>query len=489
MKRKIIISLSIIVLIATFFVIRKLVKNYHKKWDDIEFSHMADFTGDGNQELLLIYDGYKEKSPMKLINVETNETIWKSFVNTHYLPRMTADILVKDSILAIVYDDDSTCVTGFITHTGKKIWDFKLKNDRKRSILYKISEHNNKLFIFTERNSEKYLTSIDIKTGKEIREVSLPNSKVLVASSFVKNKTVLSNNPHIDVIDIESGKAHYNITNFDTENYQNIAEVLCTDSTIFVIKNRRYVYKYDSVLHEIEYRGKPLVLDATGFGFINTIAFSDKGLFCFADIYKKGIGVRYIPLTSEDNEYTYYFKDSLIHKHPIIVHIPFKKLDYIKAKYIPLVIESKVDSTYSKKQLIVFDLEKGEITWQSKTTDIDYFIAGSVSYHTGNYLITIEKDMNNSELNNIYITLDGNTGKFSGNIELLCDVNNLPNPMWYGCNKFSGNYYYGSSYDIFWVMSYPKLELKYTSGDNIKSKDAKEELEELFGEMPWNEAK
>ncbi|MBN1251010.1 MAG: hypothetical protein JXA16_02670 [Bacteroidales bacterium] len=57
--------------------------------------------------------------------------------------------------------------------------------------------------------------------------------------------------------------------------------------------------------------------------------------------------------------------------------------------------------------------------------------------------------------------------------------------MWFSVKTFADNYFYWSNERNATCLTYPNLELVFSTNDDLKVIDAKAEIEELFGEMDW----
>lgn len=489
------ILIVIAVISAAAYFIYKYNKDQKRKWSGIDQSYMNDFDGDGESELLVIYDYHKKKSPMKLVDIPSGETIWKSSCNPSHIHNAKR-IVVSDGVLIIAYNDyvnnpygddyskSNIGAQGFDCKTGKQLWDVKMDPNNDFSLyFYLTGDNDNVLFHSVNfKNSISYLTSLCPKTGKTLWEVAIPCDFMQTPLYLYENNFLLRGADRLHKLNFETGDTTILSNKFWIRDIFKI-----DDSSFYTLENSK-LFKYDSILQVVMFNSDTVNINKDTSKYFTDVALYNKSLIAIDNDYHENRSeIRAFPFDSTGTSFSYIMEDGCIGSGSYWSMKGYepKQCGFYnpETRYVPFIKRRKIDSVKEAKQIMVFDLEKGTPTWQSHPFIKQSwgFYASDIFYYKGHYVICFNTRLETNHSHTL-ILFDGTSGKFEKAITFnfyAC------NDIWDGFDKFAGDYFYGKTNSVAWCLNYPELDLVYSTVDSLKTIDNRENIEEILGEIPW----
>jgi len=204
------------------------------------------------------------------------------------------------------------------------------------------------------------------------------------------------------------------------------------------------------------------------------------------DINKISI-ISSIPIFKNDTIKKFSFKDSMELDYWFygIFHIDnkFSGFHNIKTRFIPLILQKKIDDIHSKKQIIIFDLEKWIPVWESKVFEIlgINLLAKDIMHKDGRYVIVLNFTIPESNFEPCMLILNGKTGKFQKAFKFFPIADQIPKDL-SEQQMFSDKHFYAvSHFGSNWCLSFPELEFVYSTDKEVNIMDAKSTVEKILG--------
>ena len=360
-------SLLIPVILIGIFI---LINENNKKRKYILYSHLSDFDKDGKQDILLLYT----YPIIDLLDLESGEKKWETSA-PEFIYEKT--MVVADGIFAIAYyKENRIWVRGYSRWNGNILWDFP--SSVKSSNMFMHSD-NNPIWVDLYNSEEKIILSVKIyntahfiaainrKTGGlEWEESISANLSHSCYSYLFDGQIIIVGRNNACAVNTQSGKQITLYTNSSC------------NRPLFV-KDKCFFFWHGNELHKHQTIAQ-LIEKCKSSKTIGCNSFSPK--FNSAAIYNNNIigfsfnSITSIPLTTNNDSSEKLFKWRMEHVNNGIyterLEYPYKRncgagINDIQTRYFPIL--KIIDDSSKTKQLLIFDLEKGEISWSSKNIE------------------------------------------------------------------------------------------------------------------------
>lgn len=487
-KRNLRIFTVVFLLVATGFLARHLVKAHQAKWGCILQSHMHDFNGDGKQDMLINYCAVNDMSAMKLVDVESGETIWKSESKVISISNSEIAIFEEFFIIDYLYLDRSDTsknniksgIEAFNSKTGDKIWEKAFENFERTSSMV-LSKFNNSLLVVRGKSQIDTRTVFSINQNNGIVEwqAEIPGTP-LIKPIQLDNQNLLFNDLFL-----------YYILNTETKQYTSLTELFEVErilqydnDEILFLMNDSLLYKYDTAFYQLTANGIPLTYEWDNCSHvaiygenlitINAGKTSDNNYFISLTsnpLNDKGKKQNCIldPEIQEIENYIFMRRNKF--------HPQFSAFNNITTRFVPLLANTDDSSKQIHKKLIVFDLDSMLVS--SVSQYIDSIKIMDIVFNKNHYALNIGFYENGKFRNSIAL-IDGKTGELTKSVEFISPRSSI-NVRW-GDEKamFSGDYIYGWESECAWCLSFPELELVYSTNSKLKIVENANQIKELF---------
>lgn len=508
MKKKLIIRLLIFltVLAAALFFAYYLLRPVAD--DGSQGSYlMGDFTCNGKEELLIASQVFNEPRThiIKLIDIETKDIIWKYSYAHGYKTSLIFEPCLSDSIIILkdsFHIEDTVSgeqfgnidLLGINGKTGELLWKRPILDSLQYYMHTELFGNNKDIYLCVEgkdiNDKTAYMLKINPQNGEPLWETTIPYEYDF-EPKFMENEKILFND-YRKLFCINNKTGETSILN-DEEYYLNAFSANDKEFYFITFKN---IYRFDTVKHFVkQYQNirtgeERRVLD------FDDYALSKDKLICFNnrnfDTLAPKYSIQVIPFDSTKG-YEYYIEDGYIAETRFLeansrLMESVSNQNVITSRYIPIQLKRIDRSTLHKpdsidldiSKIIIFDLDNGKAVWESKEIK-DLFLLNYATSN-GHYYLAYQFPYKDT-VERVKLSVNGKTG----NYHKAVSFNEIPLAYLsqFDEQKFTGKHIYFSNFHITWCLSFPELELKYATED-LNVKDAKENLEEVWGEMPWS---
>jgi|GEM_PF-6351453 len=432
----------------------------------------ADVDGDGTKDLILVYDDW-----MKAVSVGTKRTLWEAQVEEpehYYLSHVRLfDVGAKYFALShrrlSANGPDELSVSVHALGTGKRVWTRKLPGAYFG--LYRHVWIVDDLLVAITRESAgaNHITAFELATGHKRWSTDITHALHPSRPLATPTRLLLFGTAKTMVIERKTGKLRIVAA----------AAAIKAGKTIIAFRYAPTAKRYAVGTLDVA-RGVFVPMTRAGFPVLlpeHASTYDGVGYYKGRLIALAGklnaTRLAAIALDDAHASYSHDFGGGFVQRTAFFSWKQFSPdvspFQTIESRYMPLVLRRNVDENHDDVKWVIFDLDAGKVTWQSRVVRLQStvpFTMEQVLYLHGDYYITFPYPDAASPVGGWHalVVLDGRQGKFRRALELASPdgkVHPIP-PFLYPWN-LSTDRFYGLDRGGAWVVDLAGQRIVYSS--------------------------